>query len=152
DTSGAKFGALFAGDGGRNYVRTNDSDYATVSFTAEITLTVGATVQVTNQQPFFGMGTGDAALFGVPDWSTQFASTFVQPEINGSGTQFFTTFRTNNDANEFVNHPAPGYAAGTHRMQMKFNSVARTMTYAIDFDYTGGAFTADLTAPVVDLN
>src|SRR5262245_36480942 len=132
DTNGAHFGTLFAGDGGRNYMRTNDSDYATVSFVAEITVTVGAGgILVSNQQPFFGMGSGDTALFGVPDWSTQFASTFVQPEINGSGDAFFTTFRTQNDANAWVNNPATGYSAGTHRLRMTFNSVARTMTYAI---------------------
>ena len=58
DSSGTQFGTLLGGDGGRNYIRTNDSDYATVSFLAEITVTVGS-LPVTNQQLFFGMGTGD---------------------------------------------------------------------------------------------
>lgn len=151
--SGAKFGGLFAGDGGRNYMRTNDSDYATTSFVAEITLVVGATggdTQVANQQPFFGMGSGDTALFGVPDWSTQFASTFVQPEISG-GNGGFTTFRTQNDANQWSGNALPGYAAGTHRLRMTFDAAAKTMTYAIDLNYAGGAFTADFSAPAVNL-
>jgi len=153
DGSGAKFGTLFAGDGGRNYMRTNDSDYATVPFVAEITLTVGAGVSlVSNQQPFFGMGSGDAALFGVPDWSTQFASTFVQPEASVGGEAFFTTMRTQNDANNWVNEPAPGYGAGTHRLRMSFDSAAKTMIYSIDLNYAGGPFSADVTAPTVDLN
>src|SRR5262245_17726776 len=42
DSNGAHFGTLLGGDGGRNYIRTNDSDYATVSFVAEITFTVGS--------------------------------------------------------------------------------------------------------------
>jgi hypothetical protein len=152
DANGARFGVLFAGDGGRNYMRTNDSDYATVSFVAEISLTVGANgATLGNQQPFFGMGSGDTALFGVPDWSTQFASTFVQPEIAG-GNPAFTTFRTQNDANQFVNNPFTGYGPGTHRMRMTFDSSAKTMIYAIDLHYAGGAFAADYTAPAVDLN
>jgi hypothetical protein len=153
DSNGANFGSLWGGDGGRNYVRTNDSDYATASFVAEISVTYGVGAVYTNQQAFFGMGSGDIALFGTPDWSTQLASTWVQPEdIAGGGAPLFTTFRTNNDANEFVNHPAPGHGDGTHRMQMSFDATARTMVYAIDFNYAGGAFTADVTAPTVDLN
>jgi hypothetical protein len=35
---------------------------------------------------------------------------------------------------------------------MTFDATARTMVYAIDFNYAGGAFTADITAPTVDLN
>jgi hypothetical protein len=149
--TGAKFGSLFGGDGGRNYMRTNDSDYATVSYVAEISVTYGVDAVYTNQQAFVGMGSGDTALFGVADWSTQFASTWVQPEDSGSNP-LFTTFRTNNDANQFVNHPAPGHGDGTHRIQMTFDATARTMVYAIDFNYAGGAFTADITAPTVDLN
>jgi hypothetical protein len=153
DANGAHFGTLFAGDGGRNYMRTNDSDYATKSFVAEISVTVGAAgpTQVANQQPFFGMGSGDTALFGVPDWSTQFASTFVQPEISGTDASL-TTFRTQNDANQFVHNTLPGYGPGTHRFRMTFDSSGRTMTYAIDLNYAGGAFTADFTAPPLDLN
>ena len=59
-------------------MRTNDSDYATVPFVAEITLTLGGGgTAASSQQVFFGMGSGDTALFGVPDWSTLLASTFV---------------------------------------------------------------------------
>jgi hypothetical protein len=151
DANGATFGSLYGGDGGRNYMRTNESDYATVSFTAGITVTYGA-LPYTVQQAFFGMGTGEIALFGTPDWSTLVASTWVQPEDSATGDNpRFTTFRSNNDANQFVNHPAPGLGDGTHRIQMTFDSAARTMVYAIDYNYTG-TFTADATAPTVDLN
>lgn len=153
DSSGAKFGSLFGGDGGRNYMRTNDSDYATVSFVAEISLTYGVGALYTSQQAFFGMGSGEIALFSTPDWSTLVASTWVQPEDTaGGGNPLFTTFRTQNDGNEFINHPAPGFGDGTHRIQMTFDASARNMVYAIDFNYAGGAFAADITAPTVDLN
>ena len=153
DATGATFGSLWGGDGGRNYMRTNDSDYATVPFVAEITLTVGAgSTPASSQQIFFGMGSGDTALFGVPDWSTLLASTFVSPEVSPEGVASLTTFRTQNDANVWVNNPVSGYGTGTHRVQMTFNPVAKTMTYALDLNYAGGAFSADFTAPAVDLN
>lgn len=153
DSTGAKFGSLYGGDGGRNYMRTNQSDFATVSFVAEISVTYGVGALYSQQQAIFGMGTGDIALYGVPDWSTQLASTFVQPEDSSSGDNpRLTTFRTNNDANQWTNHPAPGMGVGTHRLQMTFDATAKTMVYAIDYNYAGGAFTADVTAPVVDLN
>ena len=79
DTAGAHFGSLFGGDGGRNYMRTNDSDYATVSFVAEVTF---VTTDLDCQDTFMGMGAGDTALFGWPDWSTQFSSVIFTPEIN----------------------------------------------------------------------
>ena len=51
-----------------------------------------------------------------------------------------------------MNFPAPGYVSGIHRLRMTFDPVAKTMVYAIDFNYAGGPFTADITAPTVDLN
>jgi hypothetical protein len=148
DTTGARFGSLWGGDNGRNYVRTNESDYATTSFVAEISVTYGAGgLVVTNQQAFLGMGTGNFALYGIPDWSTLFASTFVQPENGG-----LTTFRTQNDANQWAGNPGAAYDAGTHRLQMTFDAVAKTATYAMDVNYAGGPFVADSTTAAVDLN
>ena len=94
--TGANFGSLYGGDNGRNYMRTNDSDYATVNFVAEITVESTATAQ----QVFIGLGSGDTALFGVPDWSTLVSSTFVSPE-EGS----LTTWRSANDGNELISGP-----------------------------------------------
>jgi hypothetical protein len=145
DSGGAKFGNLFAGDGGRNYIRTNDSDYVTTDFVAEVSVAVDT---LETDQVFFGMGSGDTALFGVPDWSTQFSSTFVTPEPG-----FMKTWSSSNDVNVWNdNDPRPELAgAGTHRLRMSFDSAARTMTYSIDVNYAGGAFTADYTAPPLSL-
>jgi hypothetical protein len=142
--SGANFGSLYGGDGGRNYMRTVDADYATVSFTAEITI---ERTSVDQQEVFIGMGGGDVALFGVPDWSTQLSSTFTSPEVNS-----LTTFRTSNDANVWAGDTSAITEVGIHRVRMDFNSTARTMIYSIDIDYAGGAFTADFSSPPVDLN
>jgi hypothetical protein len=141
--AGANFGSLYGGDGGRNYMRTVDADYATVSFTAEITVERTASAQ----QVFIGMGGGDVALFGVPDWSTQLSSTFTSPEDNS-----LTTFRTSNDANVWAGDTSPISAAGIHRVRMEFDATARTMTYSIDLNYVGGDFVEEFTSPPVDLN
>lgn len=149
DAAGARFGSLFAGDGGRNYLRTNDSDYARSTFTAEVTVTVS---DLPNQAIWFGMGAGDRALFGTPDWSTQFSSASFWFEENK-----IVSFRTANDVNTFVDtnlSPANITAlegAGTHRLRVTFDPVLNHLRGSIDIDYAGGPFVADAssTFPIV---
>lgn len=136
DAGGAHFGTVTAGDGGRNYVRTIDSDYATVSFVADITFSTTAN----GQEVFFGLGTGDIALFGTPDWSTQFSSASFWPEVNNGK---ITRFRTANDVNSFGDTTVPGFAHGTHRLRMTFDAATMFLSTAIDLDYAGGPFVAD---------
>jgi hypothetical protein len=143
DASGAHFGALIAGDAGRNYLRTLVGDYATVSFTAEITF------EVTNndQATFFGVGTGDTALFGTPDWSTQFSSASFWPE---PANDKITAFRTQNDVNAFVDRTVAGFEPGVHRLRMTFDSATKFLVGSIDLNYAGGPFTTDVTTlPIV---
>jgi hypothetical protein len=147
--TGMTFGVFTAGDGGRNYVRTTQSDLATVSFVAEITFEAS---NIADQDIFFGLGTGDVALFGWPDWSTLVASTLVLPELDGSLAPKLTTFRTENDMNAFVNNDAPGLGNGTHRLRMALDASAKSVGYSIDLNYAGGPFVADVTAASVDLS
>ncbi len=147
DTTGATFGSAAPGDDGRNYLRTNESDYAFVSFVAEITVERTSTADPDGQQVFFGLGAGDTALFGVPDWSTVFSSTFITLD---PGT--FVYFRTSDDVNEFVGTDPIVAGVGSHRLRMTFDSLARTLVYEIDEDYAGGPFSADASSGVVDLN
>lgn len=137
DASGAHFGTLWAGDGGRNYMRTVESDYATNGFVAEITFSSN-----NDQAVFFGLGSGDRALFGTPDWSTQLASASFWPEV-GNGK--FVRFRTQNDVNAFGDTNVPGIAAGTHRFRMTFNASNSQLLGEIDLNYAGGPFVADAT-------
>jgi hypothetical protein len=146
DGNGANFGTLFTGDGGRNYVRTNQSDYATVSFVAEITF---VTTNLDAQDTFIGLGSGDTALFGWPDWSTQFSSVILTPEINVN--PLLTTMYTTNDNPIFVNNPAPGMDSGTHRLRLSFDATAKTAVFSIDLNYAGGPYTPDITAAPVDV-
>lgn len=149
DATGAIFGSLFGGDGGRNYIRTNESDYATVNFIAEVTVVVP---DLAGMDIFLGLGTGDTALFGFPDWSTQFSSVLVLPEIDNMGIAKLTTFKTQNDMNEFAATLVPTMTNGTHRVQLAFDATAKTAIFSIDLDYAGGAFVADATATTVDVS
>lgn len=146
-TTGATFGGLFGGDGGRNYMRTNDADFATVSFSAEVTFT---TSDLDQQDAFFGLGAGDTALFGWPDWSTQFSSVIFTPEINVN--PLLTTMFTHNDTPVFANTAAPGLGSGVNRMRMDFDATNKLVTFSVDFGYAGGAFVADAATPAVDIS
>jgi len=136
DAGGAHFGTLVPGDDGRSYQRTTDADYATVSFRAEITFQLSTT----DQAVFFGLGTGDRALFGTPDWSTQFSSASFWPE---PANDKFVRFRTANDVNTFGDTTVAGFDVGTHRLRMTFNSTNKQLLGEIDLNYAGGPFVAD---------
>jgi hypothetical protein len=149
DSSGATFGGLVGGDGGRNYMRTIESDYANTDFVAEVTIVVP---DQETQDGFFGLGAGDTALFGWPDWSTQFSSVILTPEVN-NGEGLFTTMYTDNDAPIFANN-ALAMSGGTHRLRLALDrSVVSAMAvFSVDLDYTGGAFMTDYTAPALDVS
>ncbi|MCC6494571.1 MAG: PEP-CTERM sorting domain-containing protein [Pirellulales bacterium] len=158
DAAGAHFGTGLAGDDGRTYLRTTSLDYANVSFVAEITFELSsATVVDDNGTPndpaddttsvvgdsqavFFGLGAGERALFGTPDWSTLFSSASFWPE---TGNDKFTRFRTANDINSFSDTTVAGFAPGVHRFRMTFNAANRQLLGEIDLNYAGGPFVAD---------
>ena len=84
--SGTTFGLLNPGDFGRNYLRTIENDYATVSFAAFITIDAPGLNENNHdiprgQQSFFGLGRGQFGTFGVPDWGQGFASVFWCPKF-----------------------------------------------------------------------
>jgi hypothetical protein len=138
DAGGAHFGSLAQGDAGRNYMRTVASDYATVDFVAEITMELTSN----DQASFFGLGAGETALFGTPDWSSQTSSASFWPEPSNDK---ITVFRTANDVNAFVDKPVPGFEPGVHRLRMSFDATTGFLVGSIDLNYAGGPFSADAT-------
>jgi hypothetical protein len=147
DSIGANFGTLFAGDGGRNYLRTNDSDYANVRFVAEIT------VQAPNigfQAHYFGLGPGNAAAFRTPDWTTPNSSLMYWGEVNDA-EPFLTTLKNLNGFGPFVSTPAPGLVSGTHRLRLSYDWFRKVADISVDLNYAGGPFTADLSAAPIDV-
>jgi hypothetical protein len=149
DAGGVHFGTLSPGDSGRNYMRTTQSDFATDDFTAEVTFVAP---DLAIQDVFFGVGAGDRALFGWPDWSTQFSSVLVLPEITDAAVSQLTTFVTHDDSNAFADNPAPTMLNGTHRVRLEFDATAQTAIFSVDVNYAGGAFVADATAATVDVS
>jgi hypothetical protein len=137
DAGGAHFGAVTPGDGGRNYMRTNLRRYArSLGFVAEITFET----TTDDQAVFIGLGAGQTALFGTPDWSTLFSSASFWPE---TANNKFVRFRTQNDINSFGDTGVAGFDPGTHRFRMTFDSSTNQLLGAIDINYAGGPFVAD---------
>lgn len=137
DAAGAHFGTGIAGDGGRSYQRTIKQNYAHAqSFTAEITFETTSN----DQALFIGLGAGEIALFGTPDWSTQFssASFWLEP-----GNDKFVRFRTTNDVNAFADTGVPGFEPGVHRFRMTYDKALGQLLGEIDLNYSGGPFVAD---------
>ena len=111
DATGALFGNLLPGDGGRNYMRTNDADYANVRFVAEVTVVVS---DLGRQAHYFGLGSGDAAAFRTPDWTTPVSSVMYWGEVDVANP-FLTTLKNRDGFGSFVSIPAEGLDSGTHR-------------------------------------
>jgi len=137
DAAGAHIGGTIPGDAGRNYVRTIVDNFAqALSFTAEITFETTSD----DQSVFFGVGAGQKALFGTPDWSTLLSSASFWPE---SGNNKFTRFRTQNDHNSFGDTGVAGFDPGTHRFRMTYDKTTQRLLGEIDLNYAGGPFVAD---------
>jgi hypothetical protein len=146
DSGGALFGGLISLDGGRNYIRTNDADYANHSFVAEITFVAP---DIDLQDVYFGLGAGNAANFRTPDWTTPNSSVMYWGETDIGAPAVYTYLVDNGDG-PFVTIPAPDLTDGTHRVRLAYEWFAKSAVFSFDFNYAGGAFVADITAPAVN--
>ncbi len=114
----------------RQYIRTTDSDYLTVDFRYEATITIAAGSSAW-ADVMFGMGTGTAAApHGEPAGpnigiSPEGGSTFTRDILNG--------VRTRNGRSG---------GAGTHRLRMDWNATTQMAEVSIDNGYNG-TFSAD---------
>jgi hypothetical protein len=151
DASGAHFDALLLGNDGRNYVRTIETDYANVSFEAEITV-VAPFIDL--QDGYFGIGSGDANAvdgFRTPDWLTPSSSAMLWLEVN-IADPFLTTLKNRNTIGTFVAAAAPELIDGTHRLRLSYDWFRKAAEFSIDLDYADGEFMADLTAAPVNVS
>ncbi|RIK80719.1 MAG: hypothetical protein DCC67_09000 [Planctomycetota bacterium] len=155
DAQGATFGGLLPADGGRNYIRTIQSDYATTSFTSEITI---VTLDMETQDVYFGLGAGVTVptAFFTPDWTTQTSSVMYWGESENIGLAdpppTLDVFRTQNNVGLDVYTPIPDLPFdGTHRLRIDFDRYARTFTLGFDVNYNG-TFAADVTTPPMDVS
>ena len=148
--SGATFGDVLTttdegGNAERNYVRTNDSDYANHSFVAEITI---ATPNIDIQDAYFGFGSGNVSVdyFRTPDYLTPAASLLYWGENEVATPNIDITRVNNGGATDLYLDPAPGLADGIHRVRLTYDWFQKTAVFSFDLNYAGGAFAADLTA------
>jgi hypothetical protein len=150
DSSGAKFGDGQPVNDGRNYMRTNATDYANTSFVAEVTIT---TTDIDNQNAYFGLGSGSANndFFRTPDFQTSAASIMYWGE-NEIATPTIEVVMNNDGHGADVSvTPAPGLGDGTHRARLTYDWFKKTATVALDLNYAGGAFTADVVSPAANV-
>ncbi|MGD9631849.1 MAG: PEP-CTERM sorting domain-containing protein [Pirellulales bacterium] len=153
--NGATFGKDFAGDGGRNYMRTIDN-YAFDSYVAEVSVTSDP---LSSDQFWLGMGSGLISNWGTPDFAgaptlflTAGDGVFQSNGAQGiSGDWENPAPCTNNDWCAVPTPSLVGANAGTHRLRMTLDAAAKTWFGQIDVDYAGGPFVADATTPIYDL-
>jgi hypothetical protein len=152
DSSGAKFGTMIADSGGRNYIRTVESDYANVRFVAEVTMAIPTSDAPPYQSGFLGLGAGDIGFVGFwPDWGNQQSSVMLVPELY-DGNKFFKTLHQDNDTQLFSEEvQIPVLENGTHRLRLTYDLFPKSATFAIDVNYTGGPFVSDYTGPTIPL-
>jgi hypothetical protein len=149
-TSGATFGDLQPVNFARNYMRSTATDYANTSFVAEVTIT---STDIDNQNVYFGLGSGEANndFFRTPDYQTSAASIMYWGE-NEVATPTIEVVRNNDGHGADVSETAaPALDNGTYRVRLTYDWFAKTATFAFDFNYAGGAFNADFTAPSADV-
>jgi hypothetical protein len=150
DSSGAKFGDLQLVNDARNYMRTNDTDYANVSFVAEVTFTA---VDIDKQNVYFGIGSGDANndFFRTPDFQTQSASIMYWGETEIATPTVQVTRNNDGQGRDDSETAVPALGNGTHRVRLSYDWFAKTATFAFDLNYAGGSFTPDVTAPAANV-
>ncbi len=156
DVSGAKFGDGVTnpdgyGDPGRNYIRTNDFDYASHSFVAEISMTIPDNTPVVGASGYFGLGSGDAEpQYRTPEYETELSSVMYWGDITSNDFPYLATM-VNHDFQLQTNYiDAPDFTFGTNRLRLTYDWFHKTMVLSADAQYAGGPFVADYTMDPVD--
>jgi hypothetical protein len=146
NTSGATYGSHSGGgpQAGRNYLRTDQNDYATVGFTAYVTVN-----RSTRDSVFFGLGKGDLGASKAPDLGTGNASVFLDLQDGFDNASRRIQSGTNTDTEVGWNPMTT--VTGPMRLRMEYDALAQTVVYAIDYA-PSGAFVADQTFATVDVS
>ncbi len=137
------------GNDGRNYMRTVETDYNTKDFTAYVTVRRSIPSVTGNRRSvFFGLGTGLRNGGNAPDQGTANGSVFLELQ-NGFGNASRRLIgdplpnESSNQFTEFNWEPLTTVSDDAMRIRMVYDSVASTVSYAIDYGYDGVTFVAD---------
>lgn len=135
DTRGDSSGGL------RSYLRTIEADYSSVSFVAEVTVTIPpapGSPNIGRNIVFFGLGPVlPVDIFGGP--------VRIGIGVATLPTNFFPRFQAVSETDAQIDNSCGGN--GTHRMRLEWNAQTKTAVASIDQDYSGGTFVADCTLP-----
>lgn len=146
--SGATFGLHQGDSNGRNYIRTNETDYAaTVGFTAYVTVN-----RPTRESVFFGMGKADLGEFKQPDVGTGNAAAYV--ELQGgydNASRRYVGGTSGTPTNNEHGYDTMTTLTGPMTIRMIYDGVAQTMSYALDYN-SSGTFVVDQSFTAVPLS
>lgn len=148
--SGATFGAntptAQGDDAGRNYLRTNETDYASVSYSAYVTIN-----RTARESVFFGMGTGALGSGKAPDIGSGNASVFLDLQDNFDNASRRVLGGTSGaPTNVEAGFTTMTTLTGPMRLRMDYNHLTQFVTYSIDYN-PSGAFVADQTFASVNV-
>lgn len=123
------------GDNDRSWVGTNDTDYASVGFVAQVTIQIENTDETNSFTHFFGLGAGDD--FDLSGGRPSFDEPVVGPTaffgVRGVADTLVGDYNANTAA--VVNSPkitGMDLGIGTFVLKLTYDNVADTLTLAVD--------------------
>ena len=125
-----------SGDLSRIYLGTNDTDYSSVNFVFEATVTMPAGTSPWSSS-FFGMGHADSD----PDFYGEPLSPYALMAMRLDGGGLIN--KQDNGAATLLERPSD-IESKTHRMRMEWYQEAQLAAFHVDKDYSGGPFVSDL--------
>jgi hypothetical protein len=129
----------------RGYLRTIDGDFNTVSFTADIVVTVVSPRHGNGDGiTFVGIGDGvPSGWYGEPSSNAAVYARLMPSDFFGPNVEFTTSIGGGTSATY-----APGQAGdGTHKVRISWNKSTSEVTISIDSNWVPGtAFTPDATS------
>ncbi len=130
----ASGGVLF--NGARTNLRTVNSDFYNSDFVAEVTLSTGSSIA------FFGLGEG-SPTGGSNEPAGPIIGLRMHSDFAGIGQNGYT--------DNYLSFGDAGFSgSGVHRLRLTWDGTAKSGYFEIDEDYSGGAFTADFTTPLLN--
>lgn len=129
-----------AGNDGRDWYGTTDTDYATVSFTAEVDVVVEAGTNNDNSL-YLGLGVGnDADNAGQgPGFDEPSVGPAVYAAVrdNAGGNHILGDFDSTSIGDAIGTNTDGPAGPGTHTLRLSYDQVAQTATFSIDLNQTG---------------
>lgn len=138
--AGAKFGAMTVGNDGRNYIRTTEIDYSSVSFTASVEANLEFGVL------FLGLGGGNVGTYGTPDWDVTDSIWMELTATNGGTAWPFDNGAPGANTGNILGAAA---GAGIHLVSLDYDAMAKTVQYSVDLGNDGSV---DLTSAAFDIS